>query len=170
MRTITRRWYLSAAAVAILAATPAPTTSCEGAGGGAPAAPQVPGLSCDLRQSKPPWIYKSRSNPGDVEIRASVWVWCKTPPQSHNLEAWLERDVTDGGAWMIPAKGYDSARSTRIPTIAGFELTTGFAGCISGKWRIRAKAAGFSGGVKYDFVLPMGESTVVKLTCPGPGR
>lgn len=169
MRTITRRWYLSVAAVAILAATPAPTSSCEGSGG-APVKPKTPGLACDMGLAKGPWIYK-RKGSADVEIRASVWVRCAKAPKAHHLEVWLERDTTDGGGWMLPAKGGEIARTERIPGLLGFDTTAAFPGCISGRWRVRAKATGVSpANIPFKFSLPDDESGAVRLTCPGPAK
>ncbi len=123
---------------------------------------------CDLRVSKGPWVFTSRTTPGDVEIRGSVQAVCDRPPQSHRLEVWLERDVTASGNWLLQG---NILRENLIPDAEGFERTVRYDGCISSRWRVMARASGVGpSGTPFRFDLPESETRPTAIKCPGPKR
>jgi hypothetical protein len=156
-----RRWPAAVGAVALLAAL----TGCQPDDGTADGGPTK---VCDMRVSKAPWLFRSTTRASDVEIRASVYVTCDRPPQSHRLEVWLERDVTASGNWLLQGP---VVRDSLIPDAAGFERTARFVGCISSEWRVMARAAGVGpSGTPFRFDLPESETHPTAIQCPGPKR
>lgn len=119
--------------------------------------------ACDMRVRSGPWVFGSGKA---QKISASVHVECDKPPRTHKLEVWLERDVTASGSWLLQSDTLSPARSATAPDASGFDLTTTFGGCITGKWRVMAKATGVDDtGTPFKFNLPDSEARPTQLKC-----
>jgi hypothetical protein len=127
------------------------------AGGGSPKA-------CDLRERQPPrWV----AGPGKGSVQASVHAVCDTAPKRHTLTVWLEYEGSDGKTFQQVGKAAIWDRPKDVPPPPpGRDYPIALAPCIDGNWRVRARAEGTSsGGVPFDFVLPVDEVHISVIRC-----
>lgn len=154
---------VSAAAIVMLACQGDPSPG-QPAGGNHP--PDKHGVKlCNTVVRAGPWFYR-RGGPSG-QIRASVHSECDPPPVlHHHLQLWLERDVTASGNWLLQG---NIVHESLVPDVAGFDREVTFPGCISGRWRVRARVDGVDpNGEQFRWDLPAAEARPTTIQCPGP--
>jgi hypothetical protein len=97
---------------------------------------------------------------GKGVIQAKVHAECDTPPRSHRLRVWLEKQASDGKTWF---QNGTAARFDDIPSATGRDFDVSVI-CIEGYWRVRVTADGSGpNGHPFDFTLPLDEVHVARI-------